>query len=50
MNQLARASASPFLDEPGRRLVWTLPTAVLIWLALLFGFARGPAVIGGVPQ
>ncbi len=39
MNQFARAPASPFLDEPGRRLLWTLPTAVLIWLALLMGFS-----------
>lgn len=40
MNQFARAPASPYLDEPVRRLAWTLPTAVLIWLALLFGFSR----------
>jgi protein TonB len=31
---------SPYLDEPGRRLIWTLPTALLIWLALLIGFSR----------
>ncbi|MEA2678932.1 MAG: periplasmic protein TonB [Candidatus Binataceae bacterium] len=31
---------SPYLDEPGRRLIWTLPMALLIWLALLFGFSR----------
>jgi protein TonB len=30
----------PYLDEPGRRLLWTLPTALLIWLALLIGFSR----------
>ena len=32
--------ASPYLDEPGRRLIWTLPTALAIWLALLIGFSR----------
>jgi periplasmic protein TonB len=31
---------SPYLDEPGRRLLWTLPTALLIWLALLIAFSR----------
>jgi periplasmic protein TonB len=31
---------SPYLDEPGRRLIWTLPMALLIWLALLIGFSR----------
>jgi protein TonB len=36
----ARVTASPYLDEPNRRLVWTLPMAVLIWLALLIGFSR----------
>jgi len=40
MTESARISASPYLDEPGRRLIWTLPTAVLIWLALLIGFSR----------
>lgn len=40
MNGFARVPASSFLDEPNRRLVWTLPTAVLVWLALLFGFSR----------
>ncbi len=39
-NPLPLRMTSPYLDEPGRRLVWTLPTAVLIWLALLFGFSR----------
>jgi protein TonB len=29
----------PHLDEPGRRLLWTLPLALLIWLALLMGFS-----------
>ena len=36
----ARAMTSPYLDEPGRRLVWTLPMALLIWLALLIAFSR----------
>jgi protein TonB len=31
---------SPYLDDPGRRLLWALPLAVLIWLALLIGFSR----------
>jgi periplasmic protein TonB len=30
---------SPYLDDPGRRLLWTLPMALLIWLALLMGFS-----------
>jgi protein TonB len=40
MNGFARVPASPYLDEPNRRLVWTLPMAVLVWLGLLFGFSR----------
>jgi periplasmic protein TonB len=40
MTGSARVPASPYLDDPGRRLVWTLPMAALIWLALLIGFAR----------
>jgi periplasmic protein TonB len=40
MTESARMAASPYLDEPGRRLLWTLPMAVLIWLALLIGFSR----------
>src|ERR1700722_2468364 len=39
-NPLPLQMTSPYLDEPGRRLIWTLPMALLIWLALLFGFAR----------
>jgi len=39
-NPLPLQMASPYLDEPGRRLLWTLPTALLIWLALLIGFSR----------
>jgi periplasmic protein TonB len=39
-NPLPLHMASPYLDEPGRRLLWTLPTALLIWLALLIGFSR----------
>jgi protein TonB len=30
---------SPYLDDPGRRLLWTLPAALLVWLALLMGFS-----------
>jgi protein TonB len=32
--------SSPYLDDPGRRLLWTLPAALLVWLALLIGFSR----------
>jgi periplasmic protein TonB len=39
MNLTARASASPFLDEPWRRLAWIAPLAVFIWVAVLFGFS-----------
>ncbi len=40
MNEFARGPASPYLDEPGLRLVWALPIALLIWFALLIGFSR----------
>jgi periplasmic protein TonB len=40
MNGFARVPTSPYLDEPNRRLVWTLPMALLVWLALLIGFSR----------
>jgi protein TonB len=36
----ARVMTAPYFDDPGRRLVWTLPMALLIWLALLIGFSR----------
>jgi protein TonB len=32
-------TASPFLDEPRRRLVWIAPLSLAIWVVLLFGFA-----------
>ena len=32
-------TASPFLDEPWRRLVWIAPLSLAIWVVLLFGFA-----------
>jgi len=32
-------TASPFLDEPWRRLAWTAPLAVAIWAAVVFAFA-----------
>ena len=32
-------TASPFLDEPWRRLVWIAPLSVAIWVGLLLGFA-----------
>jgi len=32
-------TASPFLDEPWRRLAWTAPLAVAIWAAVLLAFA-----------
>jgi protein TonB len=35
----ASQTASPFLDEPWRRLAWTAPLAIAIWGALLIGFA-----------
>ena len=40
MTGSARVPASPYLDDPGRRLLWSLPLAALIWLALLIGFSR----------
>jgi protein TonB len=35
----ALQTASPFLDEPWRRLVWIAPLSLAIWVALLLGFA-----------
>ena len=32
-------TASPFLDEPWRRLVWIAPLSVAIWVGLLLAFA-----------
>jgi periplasmic protein TonB len=32
-------TASPFLDEPWRRLAWIAPLSVAIWAAVLLGFA-----------
>jgi protein TonB len=32
-------SASPFLDEPWRRLAWIAPLSIVIWAAALIGFA-----------
>lgn len=32
-------TASPFLDEPWRRLAWIAPLSIAIWVALLLGFA-----------
>jgi periplasmic protein TonB len=32
-------SASPFLDEPWRRLAWTTPLSITIWAALLLFFS-----------
>jgi protein TonB len=40
MTESVRVPASPYLDDPGRRLLWTLPMAALIWLVLLIGFSR----------
>jgi protein TonB len=31
-------TASPFLDEPWRRLAWTAPLSIAIWAAILLGF------------
>lgn len=31
-------TASPFLDEPGRRLAWVAPLAIAIWIAVLLAF------------
>jgi periplasmic protein TonB len=39
MSEGAGAGASPYLDEPIRRLVWIVPAATLLWVALLIGFA-----------
>jgi periplasmic protein TonB len=35
----APQTASPFLDDPWRRLAWTAPLSIAIWVAMLFGFA-----------
>lgn len=35
----ASQTASPFLDEPWRRLAWTAPLALAIWIAVLLCFA-----------
>jgi len=35
----ALQTASPFLDEPWRRLAWTAPLAVAIWAGVLLAFA-----------
>jgi protein TonB len=35
----APQTASPFLDEPWRRLVWIAPLSVLLWVAALFCFS-----------
>ncbi len=35
----AAQTASPFLDEPWRRLAWIAPLSVAIWAAVLIGFA-----------
>jgi protein TonB len=32
-------TASPFLDEPWRRLAWIAPLSIAIWAAVLLGFA-----------
>lgn len=32
-------TASPFLDEPWRRLAWVAPLSIAIWAAVLVGFA-----------
>lgn len=32
-------TASPFLDEPWRRLAWIAPLSIVIWAAVLIGFA-----------
>lgn len=32
-------TASPFLDEPWRRLAWIAPLSIAIWAAVLVGFA-----------
>src|SRR6202521_4305281 len=35
----APQTASPFLDEPWRRLAWIAPLSVLLWVAALFCFS-----------
>ena len=39
MTESVRVSASPYLDDPGRRLLWTLPMAALILAALAISAA-----------
>jgi periplasmic protein TonB len=36
---VAPQTASPFLDEPWRRLAWIAPLSVLLWVAALFCFS-----------
>jgi periplasmic protein TonB len=35
----ALQTASPFLDEPWRRIAWIAPLSIAIWAAVLLGFA-----------
>ena len=37
----------PQLDDPWRRLLWLTPSALLLWAALLIGFAF---LLQGAPQ
>ena len=40
MTDAARiAMRPPELDEPARRLLWVIPAAIAIWIALLSGFS-----------
>ena len=36
---LAPHTASPYLDDPWRRLTWTVPLSVLVWAVVLFSFS-----------
>jgi periplasmic protein TonB len=40
LNDRTPAFALPLLDDPGQRFVWTIPLAVVVWIAVLIGFAR----------
>jgi periplasmic protein TonB len=40
MSEGVRGIAAPYLDDPGRRLLWTVPLALMVWIVLLMGFAR----------
>jgi len=40
MSEGVRAGSAPYLDDPGRRLLWTVPLALLVWIVLLMGFSR----------